>query len=138
VILPHSALVERWQPAIPKMSTAERGFLWRVFGIGADKLADRDYRTQLVGLKTSTTCILGDPNAVLPPPMLPSLVDQEGEAILAAQPCVRVVRTTGVGHDVGQGASEAIVQALRALIGAQENDHSTPTTSVPGGTGSTS
>lgn len=113
---PAPELVARWRPdllAQPQNAGLE-AFLWTVFGIGPDAEAARDYFSLLDQATAPVRVLVG--TAPARPGLLPSLVTPADRARLAAHPRVTLREVAAVGHDIGEGASLVIVEALREML----------------------
>ena len=76
-----------------------------IFGITPTTVEPRDYTHLLDELRVPAVVILGSEPLMPPRPFeaMPSLVDEESRALLAAHPRVQLVTAPGAGHHVTQG-----------------------------------
>ena len=101
-------------------------YLWKVFGIGATALEERDYRYLLQGITVPTDVIVGElpllPQRTLP--VWPSFTSEADRQALASNPLVAMhVGPPGTGHGVtidGLGAALKKRLAHVALRAAAE------------------
>jgi pimeloyl-ACP methyl ester carboxylesterase len=88
-----------------------------VFGIGRETARPVDYAPLLDTLAVPALALAGDiplqPQRNLP--VMPSLVDAESRAILAAHPRVRFEELPGVGHNVPAQAPYVFLEAMRRV-----------------------
>lgn len=89
-------------------------FLWNVLGIGPDRIEDRDYRHLLAQLTIPATVLLGSEPLEPKRPFqrMPSLVDEDTRAALAAHPTVEIWHAEGVGHNIPRDAGDLLQRAL--------------------------
>lgn len=102
------------QALADRMAEAPR-FLWSVFGIGDGHSESRDYLRLLDGRAAPAVILAGS----LPESMPSSgAVGEETLRLAATRPNVTARRIPNVGHDIGLGATSAILAELRALLAA--------------------
>lgn len=98
-------------------------FFWEVFGIGADRCVNRDYRRLLENITVATDVVVGQV-PLLPERALdtwPSFTSAEDRAALAANPLVTLHEgPAGAGHSHGSGG--ASYETLKALLLAALQD----------------
>jgi len=91
-----------------------------VFGIGPAAVRPVDYLATLDALTVPALALVGEA-PLLPPrptPFLPSFVDEESRARLAAHPRVRMEVVPGAGHNIPAQAPELFLGAMRRLCRA--------------------
>jgi len=110
---------------LPKARTGHHAFLehyfWEFFGIGADRLENRDYRG-LLGNITVPTDVLVAQLPLLPPRKLdrwPSFTSEKDRALLASNPLVTLhegPEDSGHGYVSGVPTGEPLKQVLHAAL----------------------
>jgi len=93
-------------------------FLWNVFGVGADRLEERDYSGLLEGLSVPTVVIVGEEplQPVRELTMLPGLVEERDRLAYRRHPLVQLWRVGGVGHNIVNGGFSHVLDAIRWLM----------------------
>ena len=91
-------------------------FLWEAFGIGADRLENRDYRSLLANITVPTDVVRGA-TALMPPRELeiwPSFTSADDRAALAANPLVTMHEgPPDSGHGFGSsGAGDLEIRQI--------------------------
>lgn len=91
-----------------------------VFGIGADSTRPIDYTSTLDALSVPALVLAGEVPLLpqRPVPFLPSFVDDESRARLAAHPRVRLEIVPGAGHNIPAQAPHVFLGAMRRLCRA--------------------
>lgn len=113
---------------------SEIAFCRNVFGISPDAIEPRDYFPLLDGLRSPCLVLAGALNA--PAGHMPSLLSEADRRLLHAHQKVTLRTVSGVGHDIGRGASSVIVRAIQAVADAsrvaQLPTSASTTTMIPG------
>jgi len=100
-------------------------FLWRVFGVGDGRQESRDYMPALRGLQAPVTIFAGN-QAPRRDQRLAGAISDDTFQRLTRIPGVTAQRFPGCGHDLGYGATEAIVTEIQrrlAAHGDQDDEH---------------
>lgn len=95
-----------------------REFMWNVFGVGPDIVEDRDYRPILGGLSVESDVLVGATPLGLPRPttLTPSLVSHRTLDALSQHDLVHMHTVLDVGHDIGEGGSQRIVEVVSRAV----------------------
>ena len=95
---------------------ADADFFWSAFGIAAGRSEDRTLFAS-PGPAERARRGAGRRSGADRRPGLPSLVDAQDRATLAAHPKIRVTQVDGAGHNVGRHNMRAVVDAIRTARG---------------------
>jgi pimeloyl-ACP methyl ester carboxylesterase len=88
-------------------------YMWNLFGLGPGITEDRDYFLGTEAREAPAVVLAGSHEG-----RIPSLLSRDDRVRLKAQPDTRLKTVLGVGHDIGAGATSAIVSTLRELVGS--------------------
>lgn len=96
-------------------------WIWNIFGVAADRVEPRDYRSMLEGVRVPGIVLIGSDGT---PGMMPSLIGTDDRASLSAHPTLEAVVLEGFGHNIPKHRPDALLRAisgaLRTLVPGSE------------------